>query len=357
MIEEILRIKKVLQESQERKAVLSSLMFALLVSALIAYLYKEGLFTSRTQEIIAILIPLGYSISIFVFLLFILRFPKSYRSPRKIVLTLLHIIFLTAGIYNANEYGIIASPIYLWIIIATGIRFGIFYLYFSLISSMVAIGILIAIHPYWSEQWFVSMSIMLSLVLVSLSYMSLVQQMHKSNALLNDNLKKMSHNAKHDFLTSLPNRFYFQDILLTRIKEAKKHGDGFGLIFIDLDHFKDINDKYGHQVGDDVLKEVANRIQNIGEKHHFAARLSGDEFVVICETETIEPILQQLLEALRQPYLNDINSLSASIGVSKYIDEDLEDEEVAYRLKKRADQAMYKVKVNGKNNFYIYENN
>ena len=304
---------------------------------------------------IAVALILGYLAAIGVFYLFITSFPRLFNNTRKIVLILTHIIFLTAGIYNANDYGVIATPIYLWIIMANGIRFGIFYLTFSLISTVFAFSFLIITHPYWSENFLISIALLLSVFLVSFSYLSLVRSLYNANKLLDNNLKEMSYRAQHDSLTLLPNRAYFRDTLLDRIHDEGTTTGSVSLIFMDLDNFKRVNDKFGHQMGDNIIKEAANRILNIIEGKHFTARLGGDEFVVIFNNiEPIKPKVNELIKELAKPYFDKIDFITVSVGISTYIkDDSIDDEEVLFQLQKKADKAMYQAKTNGKNCFYF----
>ena len=129
----------------------------------------------------------------------------------------------------------------------------------------------------------------------------------------------------------------------------------FSLLFLDLDGFKAINDSHGHQEGDNVLKEVAKRLNESLSENHFIARLGGDEFVCIYNKYTEEhfaSLIQELLENITKSYgvNQDINGLSVSIGVSQYP----QDSEDSFELKNYADRAMYQAKRNGKNQIVYY---
>lgn len=168
--------------------------------------------------------------------------------------------------------------------------------------------------------------------------------------------------AQYDNLTSLPNRLLLKELLSIMIKRVERNNYYGALLFIDLDHFKIINDSKGHDIGDFVLIETAKRIQNCLRKSDIFARLGGDEFVVALEIEEKEQdiaidyiniITNKILKEIRRPYL--INNfdfrLTASIGIvlfknnSNTIDE----------LMKFADVAMYNAKENGKNKFSYFD--
>ena len=166
----------------------------------------------------------------------------------------------------------------------------------------------------------------------------------------------LDHQAHHDALTGLPNRVLFNDRLEKAIKTAKRNKTNVALLFIDLDHFKEINDSLGHNVGDEILKTVSNRLQDVIRDKDTVARLGGDEFTVILEELTQAQdsslIANKILEILTQSInVNDnILYVSSSIGISIYPD----DGESSQNLLKYADSAMYKAKDEGRNNYQYY---
>ena len=162
--------------------------------------------------------------------------------------------------------------------------------------------------------------------------------------------------ATHDALTGLPNRVMFNQRLEHAIMQAKRHRRQLAVLFIDLDRFKVINDTLGHEFGDTLLRDVAQRlIQNL-RASDTVARLGGDEFVVLLE-ETSAPmyvaaVAQKLIGALAQGFAlaGKEYHVSASIGVSTYP----ADGETAAGLLKSADIAMYRAKEQGRNTFQFY---
>ena len=167
----------------------------------------------------------------------------------------------------------------------------------------------------------------------------------------------MQHLAQYDGLTNLPNRTLFNDRLHHGMSTAHRNRKKLALMFIDLDKFKPVNDTYGHGVGDLLLKEVAYRIQSCLRDSDTAARIGGDEFVVLLpaiETETGASMVgEKVLFAMNQPFelgSNTVN-ISASIGVAVYPDHGTEEK----FLVKNADIAMYHAKKNGRNNVKMYE--
>jgi len=160
------------------------------------------------------------------------------------------------------------------------------------------------------------------------------------------NRETLEHLAYHDALTDLSNRIHLEDRLSIAIADARRYGDGLAMAYIDLDHFKPVNDRYGHATGDDALVEVARRLRESVRGQDTVARLGGDEFVVVFPrlTSPDEPVLicQRLVEKIREPIvIGDVTiGISASVGIALY--DMREDDERSLLVK--ADTAMYQAK-------------
>jgi diguanylate cyclase (GGDEF)-like protein len=160
--------------------------------------------------------------------------------------------------------------------------------------------------------------------------------------------------AYYDDLTQLPNRRHFMQTLASRLKEAESTDETFAVMFMDLDGFKEVNDQFGHDVGDLLLQETAFRLQGCLSPQDMIARLGGDEFTVILSNnqvvEGIPCVCRSILDSLQQECV--LNShpirISVSIGIAVYPFDGLS----IYDLLKSADIAMYKAKENGKNNYW-----
>ncbi|MBU0721618.1 bacteriohemerythrin [bacterium] len=156
--------------------------------------------------------------------------------------------------------------------------------------------------------------------------------------------------ANFDVLTQLYNRRMFQIRLEQEIKRSDRSKKPFSLLFIDLDHFKEVNDSLGHAVGDIVLIEAANRIKSFIRESDILARFGGDEFTLILldisESISIERISESIIQALSRPYeiADKQIYISASIGITLYPN----DAKDAAELLKNADQAMYQAKKSGR---------
>jgi diguanylate cyclase (GGDEF)-like protein/PAS domain S-box-containing protein len=162
--------------------------------------------------------------------------------------------------------------------------------------------------------------------------------------------------ANFDALTGMPNRRMFLDRLAQDLKKAHRGGFKLALLFLDLDHFKEINDTLGHDVGDVLLTEAARRIAACTRESDTVARIGGDEFTVILaeltDTSGVDRIANDILNALAQPFLLGTEQayVSVSIGITVYPDDALNQE----NLLKNADQAMYVSKDEGRNRFSYF---
>ncbi len=163
-----------------------------------------------------------------------------------------------------------------------------------------------------------------------------------------------------DPLTQLPNRSYLQELLALFIRDCKRQKNKLGVLFIDLDGFKNINDTKGHHIGDQLLQAVANLLKSSIRSSDIAARLGGDEFIILLpnlkKTENLESIAQKIIQTLSEPI--EITTgltvkVSASIGITLYP----KDADNASDLLMNADLAMYEAKAQGKNRFAFYQQN
>jgi len=159
---------------------------------------------------------------------------------------------------------------------------------------------------------------------------------------------RLAEQAVRDPLTGLANRLLFEDRLRAVLARARRTGEGTGLLFLDLDGFKAINDQHGHQVGDVVLQTVAHRLRKAVRPSDTVARLGGDEFVVLVEAAT-EAALRVLADRLRfgvaEPM--QISGLDVKVGVSVGLAMSAGLDEEPAALLARADRQMYAVKRSG----------
>jgi len=168
--------------------------------------------------------------------------------------------------------------------------------------------------------------------------------------------QRLAHLANYDALTGLPNRHLFHDRLGHAMAQANRKNNQVALLYMDLDHFKSVNDALGHHAGDKLLIEAARRIQQNIRESDTAARLGGDEFTVILEqfdnTDQVSTVAMHILRELNKVYHLDSNEIfvSASIGITLYPD-DGDNPDV---LLQNADSAMYLAKEEGRNTYHFF---
>lgn len=191
-----------------------------------------------------------------------------------------------------------------------------------------------------------------------------LQQLRQTNLRLQKQLKqhqelerRLQFDALHDPLTQLPNRA----LLMNHLNHAMTHynrykSPGFAVIFIDVDHFKQINDTLGHSAGDQLLKELSRRLQTCIRQNDLVARLGGDEFVIYLDSsksdDDISPVLNRIISRLSYPFrlLGNELSITVSLGVSS-VSEQTSD---ISQLLHQADLAMYQAKRNGRSRIVSY---
>ena len=170
--------------------------------------------------------------------------------------------------------------------------------------------------------------------------------------------KQLEHIAHYDALTSLPNRVLLADRLHQSMAQALRRGQALAVAFLDLDGFKSVNDRYGHEAGDACLIDVADRMKQALRDGDTLARIGGDEFVVVLvdlpDRGSSIALLDRLLAAVAQPVQAELGlvQVSASLGVTFFPQQQLVD---ADHLLRQADQAMYQAKLAGKNRYHVFD--
>lgn len=167
--------------------------------------------------------------------------------------------------------------------------------------------------------------------------------------------ERINYLANFDMLTGLPNRAQMEEKVRFAINIAKRHESSFGMIFLDIDHFKDINDTLGHHVGDIVLIQIANRFQSVLRAEDAVSRFGGDEFIFLisgADQKRIMHVVKKLMDILAEPFKIEDNELmiTVSMGIALY-PIDGKDHEI---LSKNADAAMYRTKEEGRNGYRFF---
>jgi len=164
--------------------------------------------------------------------------------------------------------------------------------------------------------------------------------------------ERIKHLSNFDLLTQLPNKEQLETYFFYILTLAQRNKNSFAVLFLDLDHFKNINDAFGHKVGDRALMETATRLKSLVRESDIVARFSGDEFVLILATADMqgaEQVAKKILAVIDKPYYFDENELNVttSIGIAIYPSDGLD----IQTLSKNADTALYRAKQDGRNSY------
>jgi diguanylate cyclase (GGDEF)-like protein/PAS domain S-box-containing protein len=168
--------------------------------------------------------------------------------------------------------------------------------------------------------------------------------------------EKLRYNAVTDHLTALPNRFLFFDRLNMALAQAQRDFQKLGILMVDLDNFKKVNDTHGHNVGDQLLKGVADRLLGMFRKGDTIARWGGDEFILLLpeirQADVAKNVAERILDSFHRPFeLDGLQiTITVSIGVAIFADDGAD----ADTLIKNADIAMYHAKAAGRDRFHHY---
>jgi diguanylate cyclase (GGDEF)-like protein len=214
----------------------------------------------------------------------------------------------------------------------------------------------------WLSAYLQGLLVFIAGAIVSLLLFALVLVLTRSRehalGMVKEKTGELRHQSLHDALTGLPNRVLALDRAEQMLARARRQQIPVAALYLDIDGFKHVNDTFGHAAGDDLLRIVATRLEGVVREGDTAARLSGDEFVVLVEGSALdagpELVAERLLEVLRQPYEMDGQtgrplSLTASIGIA------LGERANAAELLSDADIALYEAKAAGKNRYMLFQ--
>ncbi|OCH23814.1 diguanylate cyclase [Aliivibrio sp. 1S128] len=217
---------------------------------------------------------------------------------------------------------------------------------------------LITYSPY-SNQWPLEKTstndiyILISMVFFSFSMSYVIARLQLKKSIDHNEIRKLAH---HDSLTGLINRGYFKKLFHWKIQDARRTGSKLALIYIDLDGFKDLNDSFGHSVGDLALKAVSKNLEYAFSINAYVSRIGGDEFaILIYNVEDTKDIISQVeayLYLSHQPLKLDgeQHMLNTSIGVAFYPEHGSNINDLMHN----ADEAMYYIKRSGKNGYQVF---
>jgi diguanylate cyclase (GGDEF)-like protein len=260
-------------------------------------------------------------------------------------------------VYRLGPSGLAVYPIYLWIIIGNGLRFGTHHLQVAAVFGFQSFLLATLASGVMLDQPAVVGSMIVGIWLMPYFFLLMLQRLADMNEALRAQRNQAEHLATHDVLCNLPNRLYLEDRLDQAIARCERRGGIGAVVFLDLDGFKAINDNYGHDYGDLLLKEVANCLRERLRASDTVARLGGDEFILLIEDlkhpAEVAAVVEQMFGCLRRSFQIGQYQvyITGSCGVALYP----QDGNDAQTLIKHADIAMYRAKDGGRNRFCLYD--
>ncbi|PKP56994.1 hypothetical protein CVT91_11705 [Candidatus Atribacteria bacterium HGW-Atribacteria-1] len=289
---------------------------------------------------------------------------KTYPEVLIILLNIFLSILWFTGVGSNGFAGLFfIAGIILSVTLLKGVKRKIFF-FLSPVIVMVLVG-LEYYHPEWvgtystlTEKYVdYLLNVILLLLAVGFFIKILVDNLRERGEQLEEANRKLEKSALYDELTGVPNRRLFYLQLKNTINLAERNNQGFTLLYLDIDDFKEVNDKLGHSTGDALLKKTTKRISDCLRKSDILARMGGDEFTIILpgieKEKDITIITRKIINTIDSGFnLNgQIISTGISIGVSIFQVGSTDAEE----LIRQADEAMYSAKKSGKNRYEFYQ--
>ena len=270
----------------------------------------------------------------------LLSYPDRFPALRKTFLIVVDIALLTYVLLVVGREGIYLFLFYVLIVMGSAFRLGTVYFYAAVFFSILSWGTLL----YFSKEWLHNSDFVAAFALVTIVipyfYLDTIMHMREEKEFLSQELDSAQYESALDPLTGIPNRKAFQEACEAYLETKEP----FALLFIDLNKFKPINDTYGHQVGDQVLKYLTSAMVKMLTEEDFIARLGGDEFVILLsrKAHAVKEFVWNLENnIIGTPRISGIEiPLSISIGISLYPENGLTEK----RLTECADKAMYYAK-------------
>lgn len=282
-----------------------------------------------------------------------LSFAPKFQNNIALLLSFASIVAVIGNLIilvNLKEYTIYLPEIYLllfWIFTMSGLSFSTATATAALVFIISLFGVLVFIE-FSKELFFLHIFWMIAATLFGFLTSFFLERSHKIIFVKKEELEKL---AMTDVLTGLFNRKKLETVLCSELSRSERYGHKLVFVFVDIDHFKDVNDTFGHQVGDDVLVEIAKLIKLNIRETDILIRWGGEEFVILF-LETDSDVALKLAENLRKKVeenvFEKVGTKTISLGLTVNEDGDTPDVVI-----KRADEALYRAKNNGRNRVEI----
>lgn len=302
------------------------------------------------------LLALAYMLASFFYMSFVSRHPGDYLWRRYVLIVLdLGVASILTAHFSAA--GIAFYPLFLWVMIGNGIRYGRHYMQFATLCGLLGFSAAMASSGFLWDRPGTYLGLMFGLVLMPRFFMVMIRRLAQANIELKAQRDQAERMATHDALTGLPNRAQLYTHMERRLAYARRKRQQIAVAYIDLDSFKSINDSYGHEYGDYLLCQVADALRSVLRASDLAARLGGDEFVVVIEDAgdgaRIGRVIERLFSCVGRYYtIGEYRTfVTWSCGIVLYP----RDGEDVPSLLKHADTAMYAAKALGPNHYRFYD--
>jgi len=334
-----------------------ALIRGILVSLIALYLYiahPEFFLSSSPRLILLAYLPLSIALIIRVVLK-----PGTYPL-RRIAFTILDQATIAAVVYSAGTT-IPVIALAFWVMVGSGFRFGNAYLYLSEATAVAGLLLCILFSPHWADHAIYGWGYIASILVVAFYTTVLLARVSETNRQLSESLSRVNALARNDSLTGLPNRLALVERLTQSIAMAQRTRIQVSLLYFDIDGFKTVNDTIGHNGGDELLKQVAQRLSAKIRNTDMLARLGGDEFIIVLEGTSLPQnaprVAQIVLDTVqeidirgmeRTPGTRATLRIGASIGITSYQPATTPTAPRVEEFIKQADDAMYSAKKAGK---------
>lgn len=279
----------------------------------------------------------------------------TYRARRMLSIFLDQVVFAFA----LYECGDVLAPV-VWapvvMAIGNGLRNGPRFAKLSAIVGGACVGVALSLSPYWHVGNLVTEGIVLSIIVLPWYTLLLSEQIAQAKREMQQRAARFESASRTDSLTGLMNRSGFFQCLQKLIDDVACNGTRSAVMLLDLDGFKGVNDVCGHGTGDDVLKNVANRLHDCIDAADKVARLGGDEFAIVVadasDLKELERLAQSIIDSIAAVRVHEQGDMriGASIGICLLPDDDCRDES---SVMETADRLMYQAKKEGKNRYCI----
>jgi len=301
----------------------------------------------------------GYMIYVVLHWIFVRAYPGYYPSRRIFTLFADH-GSCAALMFLAGEVAIVAIFAHLWVTLGMGFRFGLKWMVTSAVIAILSIIALGLVPGYWNQNPMWVIGLLILNIIIPAYVGVLVRGLEQTRAKLAQYADLMEKTALKDSLTGLPNRAALHAELERACAHAVRHNSSLAVFYFDLDGFKNVNDTYGHAVGDLLLKEAAIRVSQGLRTEDILARLGGDEYVAVLQVpvspERVNDFANRILQAILSIDNIDGHPVSISASVGGIIVEGQDAVRLgAERLVHEADKNMYAAKNGGKSRTVLTE--